>query len=255
MCIAFSAAVLVISGRIKKCFRSRRLNPLEEAVCQHTYVAYADILGFSQLVESDFEAARDLYQRFLDNRDMVTQMRKGTVVMRIVSDSVLLTSTNLAHLIGAAQMLNFVTLTNDFLIRGGIAAGQHVEGSSNENLFIVSEPLIKAVKLEKRIAKPCIVIDSTVDIPDEWWLYTNDPFQRPILFYDNIRLINPFNVAWGYSARHRVKLMGDKYPQHKDKYDWFIQLYEEVKAGSRLVPPHLTGSARSVSQGHAKPYR
>lgn len=243
---AFSLAVSAIFTRFKKLFRSKRLNPLEGVVSQRAYVAYADILGFSQLVETEFEAARDLYQSLLDNRDMVTQMRKGSVALRIFSDSILLTSTNLAHLIGAAQILNFVTLTNNFLIRGGIAAGQHVEQGSDENLFIVSEPLIKAVRLEKSVRKPCIAIDATVDVPDDWWLYTSNPFQRPVLFYDGIRLINPFSVAWGYSAWHRVKLMRDKYPQHRDKYDWFIQLYEEVKSGSRLVPPHLTDSGRSA---------
>lgn len=236
--------MFAISRRIRSFSRTKRLNPLDGAVPQRTYVAFADILGFSQLVESDFEAARDLYQGLLGNRDMVTHMRNGNVTLRIFSDSILLTSTNLAQIIGAAQTLNFVTLMNNFLIRGGIAVGHHLERGSDANLFIVSEPLVKTSRLEKSIKKPCIAIDASVDIPDEWWLCTNNPFQRPILFYDGIQLVNPFNVTWGQSAWHRVKLMRDKYPEHRDKYDWFIQLYEAAKAGARLVPHRFPDTGR-----------
>jgi hypothetical protein len=60
-------------------------------------------------------------------------------------------------------------------------------------------------------------------------------FQRPLLFFDDLWIVNPFGIMWGYSAMTRVQL-AERFPEHNEKYGWFLSLYEAVRDGHPLVP-------------------
>ena len=122
---------------------------------------------------------------------------------------------------------------------GGIARGKHIELSGQAQLYVVSEPLVRAVELENEVKKPCVVLDSTAvpSIPLDK-LKAIPPIQRLLLFFEGIWIVNPFNIMWGTSAETHVMQLKKRWPQYSDKYDWFLRLYEAVKSRAPLVPPY-----------------
>ena len=160
------------------------------------YVAFLDILGWASLVTADFEFACSTYRTVLD---MGKPEFIGLESIRIVSDSILVVGTDIWPVLKAANALHFIVLANDCLLRGGVAFGRHLEFSEDRQSQVVSEALIKAVRLERSIRHPCVVIDPPavpkVDL-DEWRKI--DTFLRPMLFFEGHWVVNPFNVVWGF---------------------------------------------------------
>jgi hypothetical protein len=111
------------------------------------------------------------------------------------------------------------------------------------NLFVVSEPLIHAARVEKTVKYPCVALHSSVNLPiDPKLLLQAPPLLRSILYYQGQWVVNPFNIMWGTSAADRVKKMKEEYPEHTDKFDWFLGLYEAVFTGASLIPSENGGS-------------
>lgn len=200
------------------------------------YVAFIDLLGFGARVENEFDATVLLYQSVLDSADIVRTMRPD-VKLKVMSDAFIVTSEKLGSMIGVIQALHMQTLFNDCLVRGGIGFGKHIESSNSENVYVVSQGLVQAVSVEKKICYPCVAFHESIDIPSHWWVPHLNPFQRGVLFFEGIRLVNPFNIAWGQSAMTRVASMPRDNPKHNKKYDWFLRLYQAVISGESLVPP------------------
>lgn len=218
-----------------------------------SYVAFVDVLGFSNLVEQEFETALGTYHQLVEN---VFSIKKhpSAVSVQVFSDSMLLTSSNLIDLVKLTQTLNFVTLVTDCLVRGGIGFGQHSVETHGRDTLVVSQALTRAVAAEKRVRYPCVELHESV-VPERWvWVNNADTFLRPILYFEGVRLVNPFNIMWGLSAQSRVRQMRARHPEHSDKYDWFLRLYDAVAARDilRLVPPEYasyyaeTGSDGSI---------
>jgi hypothetical protein len=128
-----------------------------------------------------------------------------------------------------------ITLLQDCLVRGGIGFGKHVEATSDGHFIVVSQALVRAVSVEKSIRHPCVALDDSVQIHDGYLDGSFSPIQRGVLRFDGIRMICPFNALWGHSAMTRVAMLYERYPQHSEKYDWFLWLYDAFHDGRPLV--------------------
>ncbi len=212
--------------------RLTELEPTEQ------YVGYIDILGWSRYVKTDFENAVKIYDSILEPCDLFLKKDFSKLAsIRIFSDAILLVSADLNSILRLANSLQFIVLSQDCLLRGGIARGKHIELSGQAQLYVVSEPLVRAVELEKEVKKPCIVLDSTALPPIPLGkLKAIPPIQRLLLFFEGIWIVNPFNIMWATSAETRVTQLKERYPKYSDKYDWFLRLYESVKSRAPLVP-------------------
>ena len=212
-----------------------RIVHFKKPIISSSYVAFIDVLGFSHRIEDDFTGALDAYSELLDNLEFLNSLPQ--ISLRIYSDAILVSSHELLPLVKAVHALNMLTLSANCLVRGGIGYGLHAEQESGANTFVVSQALSRAVHVEKQIKRPCVGLHNSVSVPDIFWLGDADTFLRPLLFFEGITLVNPFNLMWGESARHRVEMMREQDPEHREKHDWFLRLYDAVRMRTTLVPP------------------
>lgn len=213
---------------------------LDPAVGEDTipnkYVAFCDVLGFAHAVENEFEETISLYKEFSKRISEWPFPQKANISM--YSDSILIVCDELPPLLYAVQSLWFATLAQNWLIRGGIAYGKYWEDRSNGNLFVVSDALVRAVRLESTVKVPGVVLSPEVEIPLGMWILRlrDGVYGTPLLHYDGLNLVNPFNMAWFTSAKNRVQQLKARFPRHSDKYDWFLNLADQVGAGEPLIP-------------------
>jgi len=212
---------------------------LSTAAADHRYVAFLDVLGFSSLTKGDFRAALAIYDDLIESINVCRTVTSSDLTIRVFSDSILLVSSNLREILHATNVLHQGTLLCDCLIRGGIAAGPHCEVSRDGNLYIVSEALVHAVRLEHEVKNPCVALHSSI-LPQlkkgRASTQPNSPFFRLILFYEGHWIVNPFNITWGHSAAVRVHQLKEAFPEFNEKYDWFLGLYEAISKGDSLSP-------------------
>lgn len=220
--------------------RGTAVEPTEHAatedVIPNKYVAFCDVLGFSHAVENHFEATIRLYKEFKERISDWPFPEKANV--SVYSDSILIVCDELPPLLYAVQSLWFATLAQDWLIRGGVAYGKYWEDRSSGNLFVVSDALVRAVRLESTVKVPGVVLSPEVEVPLEAWVarFRDGPFSAPLLHFDGHNVVNPFNPYWFASARMRVTQLCEQFPQHSPKYQWFMRLAEDVEAHEPLVP-------------------
>jgi hypothetical protein len=201
-----------------------------------TYVAFVDILGFSSQVRDDFSTVLKIYEDVLNSAQVLHKIRDN-VTLRIFSDAFLLTSAQLGPLIGVVQGLNMQTMFNDCMVRGGIGFGDHIEVSDDGNLYVVSKALVQAVDVEKSVSRPCVALHDSIPVPLYYWNPYMNPLERGVLYFDGLRIVNPFNMYWCQSASVRVAQLMERFPTHRAKHEWFLRLYEAVTSGDPLVPP------------------
>jgi hypothetical protein len=203
------------------------------------YVAFCDILGFSNRILNDFEGTLDAYQRFAN---LASELPVLEVQLSIYSDAILITAESLHTVLSAAQTLWFFALANDLMIRGAIVRGRYWEQRRDGHLLVVSDALVRAVKLERSIGIPAVVTADDVEIPDSLWVRRfahNPPVTTPILHFRDRNIVNPFNLFWLKSAAVRSRELMNQNPAHKDKYLWFLALHEAVMNSRELVPPDV----------------
>jgi hypothetical protein len=191
------------------------------------YVAYCDILGFSKAVISDFEATKKVYQNLTKTLDSVLDKYKISVEAKIHSDAIMMVSDELPPLVSAIKTICFFTLQQNWLVRGGVAFGKHWEGDEDKNFEIVSEGLVKAVKLEGAVNHPIIAISEEILLDHHHWIpHLEFPYLygAPFLFYDDFTFVNPFNMFWFKSAIGKIEKMKRESPDHTSKYDWMLGL-------------------------------
>lgn len=200
------------------------------------YVAFCDVLGFSSAVEHQFDATIALYKEFKERITDWPFPEKANV--SVYSDSILIVCDELPPLLYAVQSLWFATLTQDWLLRGGIAYGKYWEDRSNGNLFVVSDALVRAVRLESKVKVPGVVLSPEVDVPLSAWVtgFRDGPFSAPLLHFDGFNVVNPFNPYWFASAKMRVLQLREQFPEHSAKYEWFLKLAQQVEAQVPLIP-------------------
>jgi hypothetical protein len=194
------------------------------------YCAFVDILGFGAATESDLPSVLSMYEALLDNVDYVLAA-KPPVQVSVYSDSFLLVSPELPQLILSVRTLLFILMMNNCLTRGGIAYGDHAEGEKSGTKFIVSAAISRAVKLEKTVKWPCVALHPDLEIPDYAWAQSG----RTLLYFDGLRIVNPFSIGLYKSAGGRVGNMKKEHPEHSAKYDWFLRLFEAYPK-ERLIP-------------------
>ena len=200
------------------------------------YVGFCDILGFSSAVQKDFDATIALYKELREIlRDWPFSERAQITVY---SDSILVVADELPPVLDAIVSLHWVALRQDWLIRGGVAYGKYWEEREDGNLFVVSDALVQAVALEKTVKVPAVVVASDIPLGIEAWVprFLRSIFEAPLLHFQGLSIVNPFNQYWFASATMRAKQLLERHPDHKEKYDWFLSLAEAVARDDILVP-------------------
>lgn len=203
------------------------------------YVAFCDILGFSAEVLSNFEKTLKVYK---DYKQKIGEFPfTENVSISIYSDSILIVGDELYSVLQSAQLLLWVTLSNGWLIRGGVAKGNYWKESDENNLYIVSEALVKAVDIEKKIKYPAIGVSDEIELGLEYWVpyFQYGVFSSAILFHNGITIVNPFTNYWFNSAEGHVLSMLERNPKHKEKYSWFLSLVSTVRNNECLVPESI----------------
>ena len=202
------------------------------------YVAYCDILGFSDLTTSRFDETLEFYSDF---GRLITEFEQQDVEVAIYSDSILLTSRSLARICQAVQNTWFFALHFNMMIRGAITQGKYWELRRGKNLLVMSDALVRAVRLEKSVGVPAVVIADDIAVPDDFWAqrFQSGPLATALLHFRDRTIVNPFNLFWFRSARSRAAVLMEGSPEHKDKYLWFLALHDAIETGADLVPPEV----------------
>lgn len=202
---------------------------------ENKYVAFCDILGFSNSVTNEFDSLITGYKEF---RDEINKYDFLKVKISIYSDSIIIVSDNLMHIAEALQILLMTLLRYNWIVRGGIAYGKHWKESDNNNLYVVSEALVKAVNIEKTIKHPIIVVSSEIDLGLEYWIHgsTRRVFDLPIIHYNDLNIVNPFNNYWFLSAQTRLLKLKEEHMEHAHKYDYLLELAEAINDSRTFVP-------------------
>nr|DAG78682.1 MAG TPA: hydrolase [Caudoviricetes sp.] len=211
-----------------------------DAAAGHKFVAFIDILGFSNRVLHDPEGVLEAYQQFCESiLDSPSQL---PVEATVYSDAVMLVADNLWAILHAANSVWFFALTRNLVIRGGISYGRYYSKKHDMGLMVVSDALVRAVQLEKDIGVPAVALDDTIFLPDAAWAghftgYDN-AFDQPLIHYTGLNIVNPFNRAWFRSARMRMLqlLQNSREPKHRAKYGWFLGLWDAVNEMRNMTP-------------------
>ena len=210
--------------------------PEQAPTSRMRYVAFCDVLGFANAVHDQFEETLAVYAEFMKRmRDWPFPERAEVCVY---SDSILIVSDDLPPVIHAVKNLWFATLTQDWLIRGGIAYGRYWEQRLNGSLFVVSDALVRAVRLEASVGIPAVAFSPEVDLTLAAWVprFEHGLLEAPVLHFRDLSFVNPFNPYWFMSARMRVAQLLDRFPEHSEKYNWFLDLTSAVEQRELLVP-------------------
>jgi hypothetical protein len=215
--------------------KESQYRPFKGIIPESKYVAFIDILGFSKSVEGNFDKMITSYQKILE-RLKDTTYYVPEVSVKIFSDSLLLISSKLGNMVTMVNLLHFATLSENWMIRGGIGFGNHIELDDSGDYYVLSHGLIEAVSIEKSIRNPCVAVSPRINVPPHWWTPLESNFLRGLLYYKDIIIVNPFGIMWGYSAMTRASLLLDQYPEHEEKYNWFINLYKAVNSDKPLIP-------------------
>lgn len=203
------------------------------------YVAYCDVLGFSNAVLENFDSTVELYKEFSANVGMAPVLLEDTT-LSIYSDSILVVGEKLQNVLFAVKQVCWFALSHGWLVRGGVAYGRHWEKSENDNLFVVSEALVKASTLEKSVHLPVIKVSDDIknDIIN-WAPVSDNILDAFLLYFDGIAFVNPFNRYWFASAAIITDQLLKKYPAHSEKYLWFSSLMIAVSRQEALFPEEI----------------
>ncbi len=206
---------------------------------EHKYVAFIDILGFSNMLIKKFNETLKLYEKVIDMMRGHEIINFG-VEIQMFSDSIIIISNDLPAVIRCAGMVQYTTLFESFLIRGGIGYGKHIEVTNGKNHYIASQALVNAVIVEKTINRPCVALHEDIVIPDEWWSINIPPILRTLHYFEGLNIVNPLNIFWGKSAIDRVLTMKNEAPEHSKKYDWFVNFVSLILEGNQLLPENIS---------------
>lgn len=212
-----------------------RLNP--EINIEIRFVAFCDVLGFASRIQTNFEETIKDYRSFAAEFSQIVE--GDPIDVTIYSDAVLITSKELLPVLRGAQALWFMALMQNLMIRGAVTKGRYWSERSDNHMFVVSDALSRAVKLEKSVGVPAVVLADDIEIPDDLWLYRfrRSLAEMPLLHFRDRNIVNPFNPGWLKSAANHAQKLMDVSPAHRDKYLWFLALYQAVRANEYLIPP------------------
>lgn len=128
------------------------------------FVAFIDVMGFSNLVNRDSVA--DLESYFLKVTEVLNKIRadKGEIQSLLISDAIILIAPpglkGLRDIIVATRRIQSELLWRKILLRGAISYGQ-IFYDKKENI-IVGKGFIKAYLLEQEAICPRVIIDPSI---------------------------------------------------------------------------------------------
>lgn len=128
------------------------------------FVAFIDVMGFSNLVNRD--SVSDLESYFLTVTEVLNKIKtdKGEIQSLLISDAIILIAPTglkgLRDIIIATRRIQSALLWRKILLRGAISYGQ-VFYDKNENI-IVGKGFIKAYLLEQEAIFPRVIIDPSI---------------------------------------------------------------------------------------------
>lgn len=218
------------------------------------FVGFVDLLGFGYRVEHELQSTLELYDDLTRELRIIGPDVLSNVRLDVLSDSILLSASDLASVVKAVN-LSWPTITRyEFLARGGIAVGLHVEATVNSNRYIVSQSLVRAVRQEQSIKHPCVALANLVP-PLEAFIPYSTNIERPILWFSGSWIVNPLSLFWGRSAIGRAEDLLSRYPDHRAKYEWFIELCKAVLNPAPLIPTQEEYRRMLSQQKAARPVR
>lgn len=212
----------------------------EGSVPSNRYAAFLDILGFSHAIRERYDSTLLLYAKLLNTLRILNCFEMG-VTVKIISDSIVLVGDELKPVLTICNGVLMLTLMEGCLVRGGIGYGKHIEVADGPNNYVVSEALVNAVAVEKMIRYPCVGLHESIEIPRHLWEVRWPAITRQLLYRDGLNIVNPLNPFWGTTAIDRVMAMKDQYPDHNEKFNWFIDLAIAVLGNEPLCPMEYVG--------------
>lgn len=203
---------------------------------ENKYLAFCDIMGFKNQVLNNFGLTHEIYQEFINGLGFKEIYKEVEISM--YSDSIIVVGNDLFRVCEAVQILQSMTLRRKWLVRGGIAYGRHWKKSDKNNLFVVSEALVKAVLIENTIKHPIICISSEITIEMNYWFWCipRSKFDYPIIHYKGNNIVNPFHNYYFKSAEIDLNIMKNDKPEYSDKYDYIINMMDEIRANQTFIP-------------------
>lgn len=204
---------------------------------ENKYVAFCDILGFSDAVTNRFDEVIELYAKFKEKLAGYPEL--SLLKTSIYSDSIIIVGDRLIDVAKTVQILLWHTLLNGWIIRGGIGYGKHWLQSDENNLLVVSQALVNAVNIEKAIKIPVIAISNDIPLTfEDYWkfAFVTDFFLFPIIHHKGVNIINPFNQYWFNSAETNFNKLKEKYPEQSEKYNYLLGLVKAKKENESFVP-------------------
>jgi hypothetical protein len=106
-------------------------NPVETL-----YLAYCDILGFSNRILNDFDKTLETYRSF---GDLLGGANFKNVQTTMYSDAILITAESLKDILIAVQAVWFFALSNNFMLRGAVTKGRYWAQRRGNDLLVVSD--------------------------------------------------------------------------------------------------------------------
>lgn len=198
------------------------------------YVAFIDILGFSQMVRTDCEGTLDgqkYVDRLIDAHKQTTSIGReidGLSVSQF-SDSTVISApyskVDFADFVSVISSFQQSLLTKEILCRGGIAIGKHF----SEGSFLFSNGLIEAYRIESGLAVfPRIVVSK--DLID--LVYPNNTIPEECSLVkenDNLFFVDYLSSTNAVLARSLMETIipGDLSiePSIRSKQLWLIEYY------------------------------
>lgn len=215
------------------------------------YLAFIDILGFSEMVETDCAAPPDAdtlnLDKLFDTHSKTKEALGALEAYSLIqfSDSVVLSRSFSHNMDDFRQFLDIVSryqadlLENGLLCRGGISYGKHCEDSS----FLFSKALINAYAIETKTARyPRIVVDQNLlqlITPNKVDLRT-----LPLLKGDdNEFFINYLQNSQKEKSQEIISILiksgGTKSSSVREKILWLSRYYDQLH-GEDISPPILS---------------
>jgi len=223
-------------------------------ILEFYFVAFLDLLGFSNMVKSDCEAPSDsnsFIKKLFDVYRYTNDVHKGRENIDITqfSDSIVF-----SMLYSKDRFPSFIKIISSFqydlfkkglLCRGGVAYGKHFSSEG----FLFSNGLIEAYRLEKNYAKyPRIIVSK--DLLD--LIYKNEEIDKEIpmikendeLFFidflNNKSIIEITTVLKSIMASNK-----SSDPSVKEKHRWLLEYYDfkascSMEENTKLASPRFS---------------
>jgi hypothetical protein len=217
------------------------------------FVAFLDLLGFSNMVKSDCEApsySNSFIKKLFDVYRYTNEVHKGRENIDIIqfSDSIVFSmpysKEKFPSFIDIISLFQYNLFKQGLLCRGGVAYGKHF---SREG-FLFSNGLIEAYRLENNYAKyPRIIISK--DLLD--LIYNDNITEAVSMIKENdelffIDFLNDRDIIEVTQALESIKASNKSSdPSVKEKHRWLLEYYDfkasySTGATSKLASPRFS---------------